>query len=89
VITAAAATSMTSASDASSSRVKTPRFFDFRPYVANTENMSSKVQLWRPPVTEPSAAQISSLIIVTNTCGERSYPSAGRRLITSGWLEMV
>jgi hypothetical protein len=47
---------LTSASGANSSRVNSPFFFDSMPWVANVENMSSKVQAWRTPVTVPSGA---------------------------------
>jgi hypothetical protein len=37
--------------------------------MANVENMSSNVQAWRTPVTDPSGAKINSLFTVTHTCG--------------------
>jgi hypothetical protein len=37
--------------------------------MANVENMSSNVQAWRTPVTDPSGAKIKSLFTVTHTCG--------------------
>ena len=44
------------ASGASSSRVNLPFSLLASPCVAKVENMSSKVQAWRTPVTLPSGA---------------------------------
>src|SRR5262245_32551118 len=52
------------------------------PCVAKAENMSSNVQEWRTPVTDPSDAKTISLFTVTQTGDARTPsrpPSAARR----------